>query len=398
MSLLYMCIALVFVSPCHVSSRRTIVSSARTASPQERLHDALVSLRFLLQMEVLSQLNSPEEKQQVVNFLSFVISLLPEHSQDPFLRLLVYIRGVNVVTSLDIDAAAIDAFGSEYSDWVVCGASSPVAVVSVASGVGRKRGAVLFSKAQDGYLCGLWMLFHYMTVAAEERFVLSIAEVLSSSTVDTVTVTTIDVMDNILMCVDKFFNCRHCRLHFLETYTSCQFGRCEVKKSQFDALQRWLWYFHNFVTESILHHHLGKEKPDGIENYYKHIVHWPDGRSCVDCYEYDQGDSSHRQSQKAINKYLQKSYWDPTWKLRTMHNYTPQLAHALHNPFQPADGIHPALDVSRTTSNTHYDDTLFSLGAVSLMGILLLVMTVAVLSYTRRRGSRRGGRFYLMSR
>jgi hypothetical protein len=371
------------------------------ATPQDRLHDALVSLRFLLQMEVLAQLNNPEDKNEVMLFLKFVINLLPEQTHDPFLRFLVFVNSVDKVNSADVDTAALDAFGDEYSNWMVCGVSS--SDVSTRGG-GAKKMDGLFSRAQEGYLCGLWMLFHYLTVAAEERFILSITEVLSSSTVDAVTVTTLDVMANVRLCVDKFFNCRHCRLHFLDNFSQCKFGRCDIKKSQFDKLQSWLWHFHNYVTHSILHYHLSPDnREDGTEAYYKHVVSWPDHRKCSSCYEVPDVVSKH--SAVPVNKFLREAYWSKSWKLCTIREYKPEYEHALQNPFSSSSSsfsssspkrqtgsttaLHPVMSssVPSSLSETHpesQEDTFFTLGIISLVGIFLMVLIALFLSCKKR--------------
>ena len=353
---------------------RTLHATARVTTAPDRLHDALVSLRFLLQMEVLPLLNNPESKQEVMLFLKFVIDLLPEHHQDPFLRYFVYLQNsADAITAKDVDAAAKDAFGDHYGNWLVCGAASKVV---------SKKTDGLFVRAQDGYLCGLWMLFHYLTVAAEERFILSITEVLSTSTVDTLTVTALDVMRNIHLCVDKFFNCRHCRLHFMDTYAKCEFGRCEIQKSQFDKLQTWLWDFHNFVTHSILHYHLSPENQrDGTENYYKYTVSWPDHDRCTACYDVREA-SKYTHSTRPANKNIREAYWEPSWKLRSLHDYKPEFAHALLNPFSSSSsssssGRRPVL-ASQVLANNHStghesEDTFITLGVVSLVGICVMI-------------------------
>ena len=344
-------------------------------------------------MEVLTQLNKPEEKNEVMDFLKFVITLLPGQYQDPFLRFLVYLNNVDTVSSADVDAAALDAFGDEHNDWSICG-------VVAGSSVRRKVSEGLFSRAQDGYLCGLWMLFHYLTVAAEERFMLSISEVLSSSAPSPVTITAIDVMENIRLCVDKFFNCRHCRLHFLENYSKCLFGRCDIEKSQFDKVQKWLWEFHNFVTQSILHWHLSPEnREDGTENYFKNEVSWPHYKTCSSCYSEQE---TRKHSTITASMYIRNAYWDKSWKLHTLRDYKPEYAHALRNPFASSKTLskgqesHPAISALHQVSSTivtssssnevhkSNEETLFTLGIVSSVGVLLMVVIAFYLSFRKK--------------
>lgn len=394
MNQLYVRFRLLIVPYCCACYKRTLHAAARISTPQDRLHDALTSLRFLLQMEILTQLNDPEEKNDVMNFLKFVINLLPDKHQDPFLRFLVYLHNVDTMTSGDVDAAALDAFGDDYSNWVVCGMNE---------GEVAKKAQGLFAHAQEAYLCGLWTLFHFMTVAAEERFIMSISEVLSSN-VDVVTITALDVMNNIHLCVDKYFNCRHCRLHFLDTYSKCYFGRCDVKKADFDKLQFWLWNFHNFVTQSIMQYHLSsEEKVDGTENYYKNMVNWPDLRNCASCYgvlDVPKHDSL------PIIKFVRESYWDKSWKLRTIRDYKPEYPHAMRNPFEKSVASlsrrsqrvagHDITTTSLTSavsseelkispeSNEGNESGLMTFGALSLIGIFFLVLVSLFMSCRKK--------------
>jgi len=57
---------------------RTINAAARVSSSEDRLHDALVSLRFLLQTEVLPSSLSTEKLRGVQSFLELITALLPE--------------------------------------------------------------------------------------------------------------------------------------------------------------------------------------------------------------------------------------------------------------------------------------------------------------------------------
>jgi len=63
----------------------------------------------------------------------------------------------------------------------------------------------------SGYTCGLWTLFHMLTMGAP-RAGLSPGATMAA----------------IRTYVEHFFGCAHCRDHFLSMYDSCAHGRCEI--------------------------------------------------------------------------------------------------------------------------------------------------------------------------
>jgi hypothetical protein len=62
-----------------------------------------------------------------------------------------------------------------------------------------------------GYTCGLWTLFHMVTLAAPRAGL-----------------TPREATGAIRNYVEHFFGCAHCRDHFLALYDGCDFGRCDV--------------------------------------------------------------------------------------------------------------------------------------------------------------------------
>lgn len=82
------------------------------------------------------------------------------------------------------------------------------------------------------YTCGLWSLFHLLSVKSGE------GEVSPAMT-----------MEVIHHFVEYLFGCETCRNHFLASYDSCAFGRCEIGESMDNrALVLWLWRLHNAVN------------------------------------------------------------------------------------------------------------------------------------------------------
>ena len=76
---------------------------------------------------------------------------------------------------------------------------------------GAARGAGAGRHITVGYTCGLWTLFHMVTLAAPQAGL-----------------TPREATGAIRNYVEHFFGCAHCRDHFLQLFDACDFGRCEV--------------------------------------------------------------------------------------------------------------------------------------------------------------------------
>eukprot|EP01034_Spumella_vulgaris_P024061 gene24061-30360_t len=146
------------------------------------------------------------------------------------------------------------------------------------------------SDSTTGYTCGLWMLFHYVTVASAELSLHPrVAPTNATSTdsksakksrkdkkkkkttpkpSDADTAITTDsesdidtpqeqtatfVMESIYGVVAETFKCGMCRDHFMSHYSGCKFQRCEISANDFTLLQMWLYHLHNFVTYGVYH-------------------------------------------------------------------------------------------------------------------------------------------------
>eukprot|EP00927_Polykrikos_kofoidii_P021178 TRINITY_DN20131_c0_g1_i1.p1 TRINITY_DN20131_c0_g1~~TRINITY_DN20131_c0_g1_i1.p1 ORF type:complete len:564 (+),score=87.12 TRINITY_DN20131_c0_g1_i1:96-1694(+) len=138
-----------------------------------------------------------------------------------------------------------------------------------------------------GYTCGLWTLFHLLTVAqvqkASDEVFLS-AE--ATSTKNT------NVLPRIRNFVADFFGCADCVRHFLQLYDSCALGRCAVSATAAmpadhasvdagdtdgdgSASVLWLWRAHNNVTARIASSS-GNTAAGQTEE-------WPSSRDCQRC-------------------------------------------------------------------------------------------------------------------
>jgi len=134
------------------------------------------------------------------------------------------------------------------------------------------------------YTCGLWSLFHILTVAAAKG--------------DQPLVT----LARIRGVVMHFFGCRECAKHFGEMYDSCSYGRCTLAPGDGPGAALWLWRVHNNVTARVAGEQ-GVEAPKP----------WPSITDCPSCWPYSgKGDFVHSDT-SAVFSYLRSSYWRTEW-------------------------------------------------------------------------------------
>ncbi len=165
------------------------------------------------------------------------------------------------------------------------------------------------SKGKDGagYTCGLWSLFHIMTIGlvhwnAEEAHVKDM-------------VSTEDASKILRDYIEEFFGCNACRENFVRMYDDGQFdrlnrlsdnvsARTEKSMSEWKQLSLWLWEVHNDVNVRLL-------KEDQIDKGLKapteaeeQNVRWPSKEDCPSCWHdgggWDEDD---------VYLYLESYYW-----------------------------------------------------------------------------------------
>ncbi|CAI5708981.1 unnamed protein product [Hyaloperonospora brassicae] len=109
----------------------------------------------------------------------------------------------------------------------------------------------------ETYTCGLWTLFHSMTVSKVEITENSSEEPWKPS----------KIMASIRLYVDNFFGCEECREHFMRLNPASvieKLGAMDTKGP--DAVVMWIWKMHNMVNENV--------KKD----------QWPSKKMCPVCY------------------------------------------------------------------------------------------------------------------
>ena len=136
-------------------------------------------------------------------------------------------------------------------NWRVCGRISGDVIVN-------KEGED--SIVSDGYTCGLWMLFHYLTVASEVIHSIShnIHSVVNysiyySTQLSNRGIGALDVSHVIYTFVSQLFTCITCQTHFMHDYEHCLYNRCVMtKQKEYDLLQVCIYVY----TVCVNHIHI----------------------------------------------------------------------------------------------------------------------------------------------
>jgi len=173
-----------------------------------------------------------------------------------------------------------------------------------------------------GYSCGLWELFHIMSVGLVERR----NELLDS----TVHLSTKLAGDTLRSWVHHFFGCLECAKHFVNFYDSCSLDACH-RLMPYPSLNRefsshetdlkdeermwrefplWLWEAHNSVNERLMREDAaGDGSPDETKRYPEVI--WPNKIMCPKCWESSAADLIDKYDRDAVYNHLKATYWTP---------------------------------------------------------------------------------------
>jgi thiol-disulfide isomerase/thioredoxin len=159
------------------------------------------------------------------------------------------------------------------------------------------------------FSCGLWCLFHIVSVGVPERH----ASVLGQRH----RVSTQHAADTLMDYMRYFFNwCPQCREQALQLHNSCAFNSCRRFRQRHKQSQKrppesswaefpiWVWQFHNSINEKLMAKEASKlygRKPSKAEI---HLSRWPPKDACFLCYR-DNGSWN----QHHVLKYLKEEYW-----------------------------------------------------------------------------------------
>lgn len=153
-----------------------------------------------------------------------------------------------------------------------------------------------------GFSCGLWDLFHIMSVGVVEWNMM-----LNDDQLDLIIGTdhAAEILRNFIY---HFFGCEVCRTNFLAAYDSCSLDRCNRLHSDLIGLEHWLLFpvwlheTHNAVNVRLL-------KEQGERNHrvptQQELIQkeWPSRSSCKMCWAEDGS------QEMAVYKFLRLEYW-----------------------------------------------------------------------------------------
>ena len=154
-----------------------------------------------------------------------------------------------------------------------------------------------------GYTCGLWELFHVMTLGVVEY---NKNVVTDDGYAFHRTEQAADILRDYIA---NFFGCEVCRMNFLQSYDACAFDRCNRLQDKIGELKDWkqlpLWLFetHNAVNVRLM-----KEEAEREERTPTHQdelnAQWPSRLDCPKCWHPDGS-----WDEDLMYEYLRHEYW-----------------------------------------------------------------------------------------
>jgi len=262
-----------------------------------RLVDAEVALLYSLrQGTFLSAQNSeghPAQLQGVAltelrAWLEFLTAVLPSRQA---------CEDIRAITSVVARAQASDTGVLEQHAWSM--ALDGQGMDSVPPQAGRDPAP--YWRLCRTYTCGLWALFHIITIAVAEgirakpRGFLAVAGGRGVPQPP-------QALARIRGFVANFFGCRECASSFVQTFDSCSLGRCKLDRLDGEGAAIWLWQVHNGVTRRV--------KTAEGDAAGSTLQAWPPRAECGNCWV---GPGEEQWDSRAVYGHLTASFWQPDW-------------------------------------------------------------------------------------
>jgi len=163
-------------------------------------------------------------------------------------------------------------------------------------------------KRNKGYTCGLWELFHIITIGVSEHY----TAFFDYQNHNGRPVTTKDIAETINNFIWNFFICDVCRKHFVKMYDSCGFDHCTRLHSSplftdtFEGVKElsiWLWEVHNGVNVRLIGER-AKRQGRNVTQKELDAALWPTPNMCPNC-RYSDG----TWNKQIVFKFLRWRYW-----------------------------------------------------------------------------------------
>jgi thiol-disulfide isomerase/thioredoxin len=221
-----------------------------------------------------------------------------------------------------------------------------------------------------GYTCGLWTLFHIVTVGTVEWNLLAGD--------DDERLAPLDVADALRNFIEHFFQCDDCRAHFLSEYDSCGHDRCNRLSSdkaastftEWRELPLWLYETHNGVNTRLRQERLeNKENEDTTTEWQ---VQWPPVYDCPKCWL-----SQGRWDEEQIYRFLRLEYWPEDYRTSKFQN---------HLNTDGRKDLHPDVVLAMRKDRTMDEDAELEIPKMPLpMMAIALVAVLSGYAYHRKR-------------
>jgi len=160
------------------------------------------------------------------------------------------------------------------------------------------------SKGVDGagYLCGMWSLFHIISIGVIERH----RAVLGARD----QILTENVALTLRNYIEHFVSCEECRHYFVEMFDSCGFNHCRrLKQPQklpppesWQEFPLWLWEVHNHINVKLVEAKLKASNVVASSDELNAAL-WPSPEHCPQC------KSGNKWDTKAVIAHLKKEFW-----------------------------------------------------------------------------------------
>ena len=154
-----------------------------------------------------------------------------------------------------------------------------------------------------GYTCGLWELFHIMSVGLLEWNQMVVGD-------DWAYYSTEDAAVTLRNYIEQFFGCEECRFNFLHDFDTCALDRCHRLVEGAGEADDWIefpiWLFetHNAVNARLLRERTDRDESRLPTREEEISVQWPPKSDCPVCWRADG-----RWGQDEVLAYLRLTYW-----------------------------------------------------------------------------------------
>jgi Erv1 / Alr family/Thioredoxin len=251
--------------------------------------DIYLSFDYALRNEIYRSTDglSSEQQQVLRDWLELLIRTLPSSWEIHKLLQELIDNFVYIVKSEDYLMSLLDEYPAPTQSWSV---------------------SCSFGIADEGYTCGLWEMFHTVTVGVVEY---------NKATFDPSQLLVTETSARTLRdYIDHFFGCTTCRDNFLSIFDACGFNRCDrlsdypiEDENDWIELPLWLYEMHNHVNVRLMKEKATRDRNDVTDADIVN-VQWPSRQECSTCWKNntEQDESLTTWRSDMIYKFLRLEY------------------------------------------------------------------------------------------